>query len=398
MLDLGKTPPANSFLQSLGRETKNREFWFPLRVLFCNNCSLVQLAHVVDPKLLFKNYVYTSSTSKGFVRHFEDFALEAIDKFGIKKKDLVVDIGSNDGILLKPFAKRGIRVLGIEPAKNIAERANKDGIKTVSEFFGQGMASRLKKTNGSARLVTATNVFAHIDDLDEVIEGVKILLDNEGVFIIEVPYLPDFLRNNLFDTVYHEHLSYLAISPLKVLFGRMGMKVFAVSKVATHGGSVRVMIKKVGSRWRVESSLASYVAREKKLKLNTLEPYKRFATRVKQNRKALRNLLGKLKRQNKLIAGYGAPAKGNTLLNYFGIDSSTLDYVVDDSVYKQGLYTPGSHIPVVASGSLYKDPPDYVLILAWNFADQIMLKISQNLGQRTKFIIPVPVPKIIILP
>lgn len=395
VLDLGKTPPANSFLETIDKRAPDKEFWFPLKVLLCKNCSLLQLKHVVSPKLLFDNYVYVSSTNKAFTKHFKDFSENVVAMLTLKKGNLIIDIGSNDGILLKPFKSQGMRVLGIEPAKDIAKRANQNGIKTIQKFFSPKLAKAIVKKYGPAKVVTANNVFAHIDDLDKVIIGVKILLEDDGVFIIEVPYLVDFLRKNLFDTVYHEHLSYFAIHPLKGLFERLGMKIFAVRKVRSHGGSIRVFVKKNSRKYKVNSSVSRYIGLERELKLHTLIPYRLLSKRIENNKKKLKNLLLSLKRQRKQIVGYGAPAKGNTLLNYFGISKRVLDYIVDDSVYKQGLYTPGTHIPVVAPRALYRDQPDYILILAWNFAQPIMKTHQEYKRLGGAFIIPVPYPKII---
>ena len=348
---------------------------------------MVQLAHIVDPKLLFENYVYVSSTSPVFVGHFEDLSKKIIKQLRLKKNSLVVDIGSNDGILLKPFQKRGMRVLGIEPAKNIAKRASKDGIPTIADFFSVKLAKKVVSKFGQADLVTATNVFAHIDDLDEVVAGIKLLLKPEGIFLIEVAYLKDFITKNLFDTVYHEHLCYWAVRPMKVLAQRLGLKIFDVNHVPTHGGSIRGMMKLKGAKRPVTNSVASFVLREKRLSLNKLTPYLALAKRIEKNRVALNKLLAKLKQRGKRVIGYGAPAKATTLLSYFGIDNQILDFIVDDSPYKQGLYTPGTHIPVLAAEQMYKTKPDYMVILAWNFADSI-IKAHKDFGGR--FIIPIP--------
>ena len=382
ILDLGKTPPANAFLKK-----PQKQALYPLRVNWCKDCNMVQLAHIVDPKLLFENYVYVSSTSPVFVGHFEDLSKKIIKQLRLKKNSLVVDIGSNDGILLKPFQKRGMRVLGIEPAKNIAKRASKDGIPTIADFFSVNLAKKVVSKFGQADLVTATNVFAHIDDLDEVVAGIKLLLKPEGIFLIEVAYLKDFITKNLFDTVYHEHLCYWAVRPMKVLAQRLGLKIFDVNHVPTHGGSIRGMMKLKGAKRPVTNSVASFVLREKRLSLNKLTPYLALAKRIEKNRVALNKLLAKLKQRGKRVIGYGAPAKATTLLSYFGIDNQILDFIVDDSPYKQGLYTPGTHIPVLAAEQMYKTKPDYMVILAWNFADSI-IKAHKDFGGR--FIIPIP--------
>ncbi|EKD87572.1 MAG: hypothetical protein ACD_36C00018G0001 [uncultured bacterium] len=391
VLSLGPTPLANAFLtkEMLDKE----EMFYPLDVYFCQNCHFLQLGHVVRPEILFKNYVYVSSTSPVFVEHFHDFAHDLIQRFDLDQKSLVVDIGSNDGILLKPLKEHNLRTLGIEPAQNIAARANKDGIKTIAKFFTTALARSIGKAYGQASVVTANNVFAHIDNLDEVIEGTKILLKKNGVFVVEAPYLVDFLTKNYFDLVYHEHLSYLSVKPLQTLFHRFDMEIFDVQKVPVHGGSIRVFVKGKGAAYKQTARLSHFLKLEKRMRLDRVETYFTYADKVRINKTKLIALLTKLKHQGKSIAGYGAPAKGNTLLNYFGIGTDYINYIIDDSPYKQGLYSPGKHIPVVASAMLAKQKPDYLLLLAWNFAKPIMEKLQDYQHQGGKFIVPVPRPK-----
>lgn len=393
VLTLGPTPLANAFLSK--KQIDLDEPFFPLDVYYCNNCSFLQLGHVVSPRALFSNYVYVSSTSKVFVAHFEEFAKSVFSRLSLTSKSLVIDIGSNDGILLKPFKKLGAKVLGIEPAKHIAKVAEKEGVETISEFFSVKLARKIVKQMGLAKIVTANNVFAHIDDLDEVIQGLKILLDKDGVFIMEAPYLVDFIKKRYFDLVYHEHLSYWAIKPLITLFNRFDMVVFDVQKVAAHGGTIRVFVKKKEGSQKIEKNVQHFLNMEKKEKLAYVKTYLEFAKKVQNNKIKLIDLLGSLKLKGKRIAAYGAPAKGNTLLNFFGIGTEVLDYVIDDSPWKQGLYTPGKRIPVVASDTLYKDRTDYMLILAWNFSESIMKIHEKYKDLGGKFIIPVPKPQII---
>jgi len=393
ILSLGKTPLANAFLTK--EQIKKKEKYYPLELYFCHQCSLTQLGHIVSPDVLFKNYVYVSSTSSVFIKHFEDFATSAIKRFKLTKNSLVIDIGSNDGILLKPFKKKKIQVLGIEPAKNIAQKANKEGIKTLPYFFSVNLAKKIRKKYGPAHLITATNVFAHINDLDEVIKGLRLLLDKEGVFVIEAPYLVDFIEKNLFDTIYHEHLSYLAINPLIYLFKRSDMKIFDVERVTSHGGSIRVYVAKNKTKYKISKDVLNLCKLEKRIKLDNVKTYQLFAKQIEKNKKALLKLIKSIKKRGESIVGYGAPAKGNTLLNYFGIDHAFLNYIVDDSMHKQGLYTPGTHVEVTKPEQIYKDKPDYVLILAWNFAESIMKKHKKYHEQGGKFIIPVPEVKII---
>lgn len=393
VLSFGPTPLANSFLTE--QQLDQDELYFPLDVYFCHSCTFLQLGHVVSPELFFDNYVYVSSTSPVFINHFKNFAQDIFARFDLHSKSLVVDIGSNDGILLSPFKSLGVRVLGIEPAANIAKAANDAGIKTMNAYFSTGLAKKIASRYGKAKVITATNVFAHIDDLEEVIKGLQTLLQKDGIFIMETPYLIDFIEKNYFDLVYHEHLSYWSVKTLLTLFKRFDMNIFDVQKVDVHGGSIRVFISRNGSKNKKTNRVEKFIKQEEKKKLHQIETYKAYAKRILINKVKLLILLTQLKGKGKTIAGYGAPAKGNTLLNYFGIGTDILDFVIDDSPLKQGLYTPGTHIPVVSSKMLNRDNPDYILILAWNFAQSIMIKYQNFRENGGKFIIPAPIPQIV---
>ncbi len=393
LFSLGMTPLANAFLT---REKLNKpELFFPLDLYQCNQCGLVQLGHVVSPEVLFGNYVYVSSTSKVFIEHFALYARQIVKRFRLNRKSFVVDIGSNDGILLRSCKSLGVRVLGIEPAARIAQEARRNGVPTVSKFFNTNVAKTIVATKGKAMVATANNVFAHIDNLDEVISGIKILLEDHGVFIIEAPYLGDFLQKNYFDLVYHEHLSYLSIRPLQALFDRFSMQIFDVQKVPVHGGSVRVFVKNIKGSQQIRPSVAEFIKKEQEMKLYDAETWKSFARKILLNKAALIRLLSRFKSAGSMIAGYGAPAKGNTLLNYFGIGKEMLDFIVDDSSWKQDLFTPGTHIGVVSSDTLYQKRPDYLLILAWNFAPSIMHMHKRYHDEGGRFIIPVPKPHVV---
>lgn len=393
VITLSPTPPANAFLTK--NALKKKESFFPLQVNFCLNCGQLQLTHVVSPELLFRNYVYVSSTSPVFIAHFEEYAQDLIKKFKLSNMSFVIDIGSNDGILLKPLKKEGIKVLGVDPATAIAKKATKEGIRTLPYFLNTKIAKRIVRKYGYADVVCANNAFAHIHNLDEIVESVKILIKDNGAFVIEFPYLIDFIKKNLFDTIYHEHLSYLSIRPLIALFKRFRMEIFDVKKVDSHGGSLRVYVKKSEEKYPVKKTVSEYVNNEKKLRLDKVNTYLKFGKKIKKNRQELINILKKLKNKNKSIVGYGAPAKGNTLLNYFKIGPQILDYIVDDSEYKQGLYTPGTHIPVVPFSKIVQTKPDFILILAWNFANPLMDKLADFKKNGGRFIIPVPQAAII---
>lgn len=393
IINLGSTPPANSFLKKT--QINKFESFFPLHVNFCPVCRQLQLSHVVSPDILFRDYVYVSSTSPVFTKHFEDYAKDITKVLNLKKESLVIDIGSNDGILLKPFKKLGMRVIGVDPATKIARKATNEGVQTYPEYLTENLAEEIVKKHGQASAVTANNVFAHVDNLDQLTKAVKILINKEGVLIIEAPYLVVFLQKNLFDTIYHEHLSYLSVKPLVSFFKRHEMKIIDVWETSSHGGSIRVFVSKEESSQKVNPSVRKLLKKEERLGLDNMDTYTQFANRIKQNKKELTKLLKTLKKKGAKIAGFGAPAKGNTLLNYFKIGNETLDYIVDDSSYKQNLFTPGTHIPVVSPKILGKEKPDYIFILAWNFAEPIMNNLSEYKEDGGHFIIPVPKPHII---
>jgi SAM-dependent methyltransferase len=391
---LGPTPLANAFLTK--DQVDEPESFYPLEVYFCGKCGLLQLGHIVSPDILFRDYVYVSSTSPVFIKHFVDYANSVYNRFRLKKRrDLVVDIGSNDGILLKPFKKLGIRILGVDPALEIAKQATENDLETLPEYFDNAVVGEIKAKYGKAKVITANNVFAHTDTIGNIAENVKKLLTEDGVFIIEVAYLEDFLSKNLFDSVYHEHLFYWSLKPLKFFFNLLGMRIFDVKKVNTHGGSIRVFVQKQNGPYKIEKSVDKFIKNEENLKMDKLETYKKYALNIYKNKAKLIQLLTEIKLSSKTIAGYGAPAKGNTLLNFFGIGREMIDFIVDDSQLKQGLFTPGKHIHVVSSDMLKKQKPDYVLILAWNFADSIIKNNKWYTDKGGRFIIPVPVPKVI---
>ncbi|WP_433928927.1 class I SAM-dependent methyltransferase [Sorangium cellulosum] len=392
-LDLGEQPPANAFLREEDLASERR---FPLSVARCADCAFVQLRHAVDPDLLFREYVYVSSTSPSFVRHFERYARAMDERLGLSGA-VTLDIGSNDGVLVRPLRALGAEAYGVDPAAAIAGRAAAQGAPTVVGYFTEAFARRFADERGKAKLITANNVFAHIDDLDDIARGVKALLREDGLFVIEAPYLVDLLEQRLFDTVYHEHLSYLSVAPLVPFFQRFGLALVDVGHEPVHGGSLRLFVAHAGARAFPSSapSVAERVAREGASGLGDVATFRRFAGAVEENKRALVELLAALRAAGKRVAGYGAPAKGNTLLNHFGIGPETLDYIVDDNPLKQGLYTPGMHIPVVSALELERRRPDHLLILAWNFAQPVMESQRAFAERGGKFIVPVPTPTVI---
>jgi SAM-dependent methyltransferase len=393
VLSLTPTPPANAFITAadLGK-TEER---FPLDVFFCNDCAHVQLLDVVDPSLLFKNYVYVSGTSPVFVNHFKNYAAEMIQKFTLGKDAFVVEIGSNDGTLLRFFKDAGRRVLGIDPAVAIAREATQKGIQTLPTFFTSGLAETIKAQHGQADLIVANNVFAHADGLHDIVKGIRTLLKPRGVYVFEVSYLVDVYEKTLFDTIYHEHLCYHTVKPLRDFFKANGMELIATQSIDTHGGSLRAMAQLAGGPHRVEPSVAEFINREETLGLHKAATLKGFSAKINKLRDDLNALLKKLKAEGKRIAAFGAPAKATTLMLHFGIGPGFVDFIVDDSPLKQGLYSPGFHIPVVPSTEIAKRNPDYLVILAWNFAEPIIAKHADFRRKGGLFIIPVPTVRIV---
>ena len=382
VLTLTPTPAANEFVAPDQAGLAQQEF--PLYLSRCVACGHVQLPVVVSPELLFSNYVYVSGTSPSFVRHFEEYARETIERFGLQSGDLVVDIGSNDGTLLRFFQSAGMRVLGVDPAKRIAEQASASGIETVCAFFDRGTAAQIFATHGPAALVLANNVFAHADDLREIAAGVKDLLDPQrGHFVFEVQYLVDMVQKTLFDMVYHEHLSYHSIEPLIPFFESLDMSLVDVHPVGTHGGSIRVVVQP-GDGMQTSERMTQCLANERAALAG--DPFGAMFQRIERASQALRDALQQAKGK---VVGYGAPAKLTTLMYQFGIGADQIAYVVDDSPWKQGLLTPGTHIPVASAERLMDagERPDCIVIFAWNFADQIISKYPQFKGS---FIVPLP--------
>jgi C-methyltransferase C-terminal domain/Methyltransferase domain/Putative zinc binding domain len=363
---------------------------YPLDLSFCEACTHLQLLDVVDPKVLFEHYVYVSGTSPAFVRHFADYAEWLWTFSSMPRGSLVVDIGSNDGTLLSAFSRLGAGVLGIDPAREIAHAASVKGIETIPQFFSPELAMDIVRRRGPATIVTANNVFAHIDDLSAVLHGVGLLLAPNGLLSFEVSYLVDVIDKMLFDTIYHEHLDYHAVRPLVPFLAKNDFELLEAKRVAPHGGSVRVIAQRLGAARRPGHSVKEALAAEGALKLHALETYQQFAKRVDRLGAELRSLLAGLRNQGKRIAGFGAPAKATTLMYHFGIGPETIDFIVDDSPLKQGLYSPGMHIPVLPPEAIAERRPDYLLLLAWNFAGPIIDKHAWYRQQGGRFIVPLP--------
>ena len=388
-LDLGRTPLANSLVGKKNLNKKERTF--PLSVYFCQNCSLVQVLDVVNPEILFSDYYFMTSASSPSVDHFKKYSAKILKDFIKSSRDLVVDIGGNDGTLLNEL-KNDCKVLNIEPAHNIAEVARKKGIHTINKFFSKKLVKEIIKKNGYANVITANNITAHTDTVRELFEGVKDLLADDGVFIFETHWARNLIGEGGFDQVYHEHLSYYSLHALKYLVDSVGMSIFDVETVPIQGESLRVYVSK---NRKPKASFTRFMKREKSLGLNDFKSFARFSKKVLDNKNKTLKLLAKLKSENKKIVGYGAPAKGSTLLNFYGIGKETIDYVIDTTSIKQGLFMPGVHLPIYPPEKLFESKPDYILLLAWNYADAILKKEKNLRDGGVKFIIPVPEVKII---
>ncbi len=389
VLDLGKMPLANAFLEE-GALSKTEEK-FPLVVYFCKNCALLQLLDVVNPEILFRHYDYCTSASKPLADHFRQSGEQLAARFVKSPGDLVVEIGGNDGVLLAAI-KDKCRALNIEPARNIADISRQKGIETINDFFSDDLAGQIVRKYGSARLVVANNVIAHIDDIKNVFAGVKNLLADDGAFVFEAHWVGNLIGEGGFDQIYHEHLCYFSLSSLSYLTKQFGLEIFDVELVPIHGQSMRVYVGKEKNKLE---AVDRFLEEEKKLGLLNVDTFLKFAARVENNSKKLHDLLVLLKSEGKMVVGYGAPAKGNTLLNYYKIDASLTSFIIDTTPLKQGLYTPGSRIKIYPPCKLKETRPDYLLLLAWNYADAIMANEKEFSGRGGKFIIPVPDVKVV---
>ncbi len=387
-LSLGIMPSVNNFLTAY--QLNKPEHKFPLNVCYCGNCGMVELEEVVSPKYMFTNYVYISSFSKTMLKHFEDLATSLVERFGLNSSILVTEIGSNDGTLLKFFKSAGVKVLGIDPAKNLAKLANDNGIETWNDFFNAKLSRKIVKKKGLSTIIVGTNVFAHIDNLDDVLNGLDIALSEDGVFVAEFPYLLNLVEGLQFDTIYHEHLSYFALKPLMHLFNRFSFEIFDVQRIPVHGGSIRIFVGKRKAKRTFSKFLKELLDLEENVGLYDPCTLKKFANDVKTIKKDLRKLLISLRKNGKRVAGFGAPAKGNILLNYCEIDNRLLSYVTDNIPYKQGLYTPGTHLQVFPEEKIIEDKPDYLLLLPWNFKEEILNKLADFRRSGGRIIVPIP--------
>lgn len=362
---------------------------YPLDLFMCIDCGYVYLPYVVDPGIIYRDYIYITTSSMGLSTHFKDYSEELLHQIKPKKNSLVIDLGSNDGTLLNFFRLKGMRVLGVEPADEIAKKATLCGIETLPEFFTIKLANKIRNDYGPATIITVNNLFANIDDLDEVAEGIRKLLAADGVLIIESSYLGDMLKNMVFDFIYHEHLSYFSVKPLIKFFHRFNMELFDIERVSTKGGSLRYYIQLSGGPRSISPSVAEMIEYEDRSGLNSIRTYKTYSKKIDSLKTQLVSKLLELKAHGKSIVGYGGSATTTTLLYHFGL-SEMIDYIVDDNPAKQNTLSPGYHIPVLSSEVIYEQKPDYVLILAWRYAEPIMKKHQAYLEQGGHFIVPLP--------
>jgi len=385
---LTPTPPANACVPAEALD--QTQDTFPLDLYFCGGCKHLQLLDIVDPGVLFRNYVYVSGTSSSTVGHFEAYVDQVIERAGLKPGDLVVEIGSNDGTVLRFFKRAGMRVLGIDPARDVAAGATQEGLETLAEFFTPDLATEIRGEYGPAAVICANNVFAHIDDLAGVVEGIRRLLAPDGQFVFEVSYLVDVYTKSLFDTMYHEHLDYHRVAPLRRFFKANGMELHGALRVASQGGSLRGYAKLADGPAANDETVDELAALEHAAGLDEPQTFRDFAKRIEQNGVELTALIKGLRAAGKTVAGYGAPAKATTLMYHFGLDRESIDFIVDDNPLKHNLFSPGLHIPILPVDQLYLRRPDYALVFAWNFADSIIGNHSRFSEEGGRFIVPLP--------
>ena len=381
VVSLGMSPLANNLLKNIDQE----EELFPLEMNYCPNCHNCQLSFVVSPEKMFDNYLYVSSTSKIFRHHFSKLADILVKDFKLNEKSLVLDIGSNDGIFLKPLKEKGIGILGIDPAKNVSELANKDGIETITGYFNETTANVILKDKGPVDLITAFNVFAHSDDLEGIAKNSFNILKDEGTLIIEVQYLLDTIKDLTFDNIYHEHVNYWSVTSMDYFFKKLNLQIFKVEHVDTHGGSIRAYVRR-DKNDLVDASVETFLTNESNFGIKEFDTYKAFGKQIKDLKEETLRGLNHLKDKKKTIVGYGSPAKATTVLNYYGISNEYIDYIIEDNELKHNYLLPGMKIPIKGKIQAINNPPDYILVLAWNFFEDIKKNNEDLINAGCKFI------------
>jgi SAM-dependent methyltransferase len=387
-VDLGASPPANRFLTE--QDLRHLEPTFPLKVWVCANCWLVQLPASIAPEQIFSDYAYFSSYSDSWLQHAERYAEGMIARLRLDASRKVVELASNDGYLLQFFLRRGIPVLGVEPAANVAAAATAKGVPSLVRFFGTATAEEMVKDGHAADLLIGNNVLAHVPDLNDFIRGMQRLLKPDGVITMEFPHLLQLIENNQFDTIYHEHYSYISLLAATAAFRRHGLEIFDVEELPSHGGSLRIFARHAEGSAPITERVAELLGRERAAGLDRLAGYEAFARRVEATKRAFLEFLIAAKERGEKIAAYGAPAKGNTLLNYCGIRTDFIDYTVDRSEHKQGRFLPGSRIPIFAPDRLAQTRPDVIVILPWNLRDEIAAQLSYVAEWGGRLVVPIP--------
>jgi len=394
VVDLGETPLANSFLSK--KMLNEKEEFFPLKVLVCKKCHLVQLEEVETPQNIFTNYAYFSSYSKSFLDHAKNYVSMMIDRFHIDNDNFVVEIASNDGYLLQFFKEKNIPLLGIEPAENIARIAKEKEINTINEFFGKELAKKLIKKHKKADLIICNNVIAHVPKINDFVSGLKILMSENGIITIEFPHLMELVDHNQWDTIYHEHFSYFSFFVMQKILEKNQLKIFDVEKIPTHGGSLRIFCTHSENKIiKIQESVHNLLKLEKEKGMMEVSYYQNFSKKIIDGINQFTEFCDNVKNEGKTIVGYGAPAKANTFLNCCMIKQDIFEYVVDLSPHKQGLYLPGSHIHIKSPDEIKKSKPDYVVVFPWNLKEEIMSQIQYIKNWGGKFVIPIPKLQII---
>ena len=394
-IDLGRQPVSNDYLSQAQLDAGN-EPTYPLHVWTCEACLLVQAEDPVAHDAMFTaDYAYFSSFSEAWLKHCQAFAAMAVNRFDLGPESQVVEVASNDGYLLQYFVQKGVPVLGVEPAANVAEVARKKGVPTEVRFFGVETAKILKEQGHAADLMLGNNVLAHVPDINDFVGGMKVLLKAGGEITMEFPHLLQLMQNNQFDTIYHEHFSYLSFITVDRIFAKHGMKLFDVEEISTHGGSLRIFACHAEDARPLSMRVGALRQKEITAGLDKIETYVTFGEQVKETKRKLLEFLVRAKRTGKTVAGYGAPAKGNTLLNYCGVRTDLIDFTVDRSPHKQGKFLPGVHIPILSPEAIKQNKPDYVLILPWNLKDEVVSQISFIKEWGGQFVVPIPEVKLV---
>ena len=393
LVDLGMSPLCESYVSA--SQLNQMEPFYPLHVYVCDKCLLAQLEEYVSPEAIFTEYAYFSSYADSWLRHSKAYTDLMVDRFGLDAHSLVIELASNDGYLLQYFAEKGIPVLGIEPARNVAKVAIEKGIPTLVEFFGEKLAQDLAAQGKTGDLILGNNVLAQVPGLNDFVKGMKVLLKPRGLITMEFPHLVRLMDENQFDTIYHEHFSYFSFLAVERIFAAQGLTIFDVDELPTHGGSLRIYARHAEDATKPVSPRANDLRdREVAAGLRQMSTYAAFSEKVKETKRKLLECLIRIKRDGGRICGYGAPGKGNTLLNYCGVRTDFLDFTVDRNPYKQGKFTPGTHIPILAPDRIQETRPDFVFILPWNFKDEIMEQMSFIRDWGGRFIVPIPEVKI----